>query len=234
MTERTGCCRSVVRTHHFRMGGRVLATPDARTRRQESQRVRARRGVAAESRAWTCILAVCGALGFCGATGAWAKEPVSPAIEKIRAQYQAATKDGGKDLYQAVVEANPNRLPAPAVGVFFKRARFFFSWPGGSAGNLIRAEIDAEIAAPQFHEEYLFEDLGEEGGQGALIFAHVQGGPEEREERYYFNKQTLLRVVEGKKTSDKPTAAQETQAREIQRRAEKVLAAFRALQAMPP
>ncbi|NMB76251.1 MAG: hypothetical protein GYA21_14110 [Myxococcales bacterium] len=187
-----------------------------------------------EGRTWTLTLAICVALGVCWSPAAEAKEPASPAIEKIRAQYQKATQNGGQELYQTVLEVNPGRLPAPGVGVFFKRARFFFAWPGGSAGNLIRAEIDAEIAAPQYHEEYLFEDLGEEGGQGALIFAHVQGGPEEREERYYFDKKTLVRVVQGKKTIDKPAASQGEQARDVQRRAERVLAAFRALQTMPP
>lgn len=227
-------CRSVACADHLGTGGRFLATFDARTRGPQSQRVRARHGVAMKGRTWTLTLAICVALGVCWAPAAGAKEPVPPAIEKIRAQYQKATQNGGQDLYQTVLEVNPGRLPAPGVGVFFKRARFFFAWPGGSAGNLIRAEIDAEIAAPQYHEEYLFEDLGEEGGQGALIFAHVQGGPEEREERYYFEKKKLIRVVAGKKSIDKPTASQEKQAGEVQRRAEKVLAAFRALQTMPP
>jgi|GEM_PF-5134823 len=182
------------------------------------------------------FLALGGAVLFALAPlAARAKDP--PEIERIRAQYKEATAGGGKAFYVTEVEINTGQNNAPAVGTYHKKVRFFWDWPSGGNAILVRAELEAQISAPHYIEEYLFaipQQDEPDARQGKLIFAYVRGGYEERDTRCYFKDDKLIRVVEGNTTRDQPAGHWPTLDREVQTRAKKVLDAFRALDVLPP
>ena len=121
-----------------------------------------------------------------------------PAIKKIRALYNKVKK---AELYETRVDVNPGGLDAPGSGNYHKLVHLYWEWPGGGAKVLRRVEVKAEIAAPTYHQELVFDDAGK------LAFALRKGGYDDVVQRFYFAAGKLVRVIDGEDTRDSPTKA---------------------------
>jgi hypothetical protein len=142
----------------------------------------------------------------------YAGEP--PEISFIREYYSETLKKIKTGaLHQR--ELNLSYPLIPGVGISTSRVRIYYDIPEGRDGTyeygIIRVENFYQRAARVFYEEYLFNT------DGGLLFYYGRRGTGDigrpdgirwhYDERFYFWRENLIRVMHGQEPRDRPAAA---------------------------
>lgn len=130
------------------------------------------------------------------------------AIRRLYAKIEKSIKS--REIYTANLEAT--LLVIPAIGQPKSRLIMYYeekSRDGPSRFILCKIEHSFQYAGRLYFEEYIFTE------QGDMVFYHGKAGngsiesPEKTswtgEERFYFHKGMLLRIIRNGKSSDRPT-----------------------------
>lgn len=142
----------------------------------------------------------------------FAGEP--PEISSIREYYSETLKKIKTGaLYQR--ELNLKYPAIPGAGTTASRVRIYYDIPEGRDGmyeyGIIRVENYYQHASRVFYEEYLYNANGEllfyYGRRGTGDIGRPEGIRWHYDERLYFWRENVIRIMRGQETQDRPTAA---------------------------
>jgi len=135
-------------------------------------------------------------------------------ISHIREYYSETLKKiKAGALYQR--ELNLTYPVIPGVGTTASRVRIYYDIPEGRDGmyeyGIIRVENYYQHRARVFYEEYLFNTNGGllfyYGRRGSGDISRPDGIRWDYDERFYFWKESLVRIIHGHAINDRPGAA---------------------------
>lgn len=143
-------------------------------------------------------------------------------VTDIRDRYrEVKTSIERNALYISELTVNSKNDVFPAVGLYRKQLTYYWRYDEEQNSNrLLKIIIISNTAASTTTEEFLYSLSGD------LIFYYSSDGYDDVEERYYFNRDRVIRAIKGDIISDNPDVSQINRGRAVQKAGQQYLITF--------